>query len=226
MVVDLWAKNSIILSMKKILALILIMFFAPCAFGFSFLKQKQKFPTEGGYVGTLPNVAEKFQKPQIQEAAPVFDRVESFRDQSQIKPLPRDNPAFVNIILKKDKTSQYLNDVNDIILALEKLVNIIETKQDVQNFNAEAYYIKANVEYLRNKYKNKSETSYDSYKKLMKLNLQIQAVAKLRQDGSMYSQYLSSSDGGYIYNENNLDKQLNYLLQEINETLLVLRDVR
>ncbi|HNW26554.1 MAG TPA: hypothetical protein PLG15_02920 [Candidatus Gastranaerophilaceae bacterium] len=212
--------------MKKILVLILILFFAPCAFGFNFFKQKQKFPAEGGYVGTLPNVAEKFQKPQIQEAAPVFDRVESFRDQSQIKPLPRDNPAFVNIILKKDKTSQYLNDINDVILALEKLANIIETKQDIQRFNAEAYYVKANVEYLRNKYKNKSETSYVSYQKLMKLNLQIQTIAQLRSDGSKYSQYLASSDGGYVYNENNIDKQMDYLLQEINDTLFVLRDVR
>lgn len=200
--------------------------FAPCACGFSFLKPKQELPTDGGYVGTLPNVTERFQKSQIQESAPVFDRVESFRDKNQIKPLPRDNPAFVNIILKENKTSQYLNDINDIIIALEKLVNIIEAGQDVQNFNAEAYYIKASVEYLKNKYKNKSESRCISFQKLMKLNLQLQSIARLRADGSKYSQYLANSDGGYIYNENNIDKQLNYLLQEINDTLIVLREVR
>lgn len=212
--------------MKKILVLILIIFFAPGAFGFGFFKPKQKFPTDGGYVGTLPDLGARFQKTQIQEAAPVFDRVESFRDQNQIKPLPRDNPAFVNIILKKDKTSQYLNDINDVILALEKLANLIETKQDIQKFSAEAYYVKANVEYLKNKYKNKSESSYVSFQKLMKLNMQIQSVVQLRVEGNKYLPYLAQSDSGYVYGQNNIDRQMDYLLQEINTALVLLKDVR
>lgn len=179
---------------------------------------------DGGYAGTLPNVTERFQKSQPQTSQPLFNSVDGFNDQNQLKPVPRDNPAFVNIILKKDKTSQYINDINYIIPIVEKIEKSIENNDDVQKFSAESYFLKENVEYLRAKYQNKSEESYISFKKLMQLNMHVQTVSQLRAESAVYSPYLAYTDKGYIYNPNNIDRQLDYLLKEIQSTLVILKE--
>lgn len=210
--------------MKKVLVLILFfLMFYPQA---TFAKKKEAVPVAGssGYVGTLPNVTERFQSSQPQEALPSFEYQDGFNDQDNIKPAPRNNPAFVNIIIKKDKTSQYINDLNSIIQIVEKLQTSIENKQDVQKFNANSYFLKENVEYFRDKYKNKAEESYISFKKVMQLNTQVQAVSQLRLESEVYSPYVTATQSGNLFSKNNIDNQLNYLLEEIKQTLVVLKE--
>lgn len=209
--------------MKKIFVLILLLFCISPAFA----KQKLDKPPaaqNSGYVGTLPDLNEGTQMPEPKDSAPIFESVDGFNNQNQLKPVPRQDPAFVNIILKKDKTSQYVNDINAIIPIIEKLERYIEDSSDVQKFNAEAYYLKVNVEFLRDKYQNKSESSYTSFKKLMELNLHIQTVAQLRAEKEIYTPYMAYSGNGAIYNSNNVDRQLEYLLKEIQTTLIVLKE--
>jgi len=206
--------------MKKNLLLILILLCAQVAFA----KGKTPSSVEGGYVGTLPNVTESFQKALPQESKPIFESVDGFNDKNQLKPVPRDNPAFVNIILKKDKTSQYINDINYIIPIVEKLEAIIDNNEDIQKFSAESYYLKENVEFLRDKYKNKSEESYISFKKLMQLNMHVQTVSQLRSESAIYNPYLPYTDKGYIYNPNNINQQLEYLSKEMQDTLMILKE--
>ncbi len=217
--------------MKKIFLLALILCCAQGSTSLAFAKawqtKKSKIPpisVEGGYVGTLPDVEERFQKSKPKMSVPMFDSVDGFNDQNQLKPVPRDNPAFVNIILKRDKTSQYLNDINYIIPMVEKIEQCIEDGQNIQKFSAASYYLKENVEYLRDKYENKSESSYISFRKLMQLNLHIQTISQLRTEGEIYSPYLAYTDKGYIFSPNNIDKQLSYLLKEIQDTLIVLKE--
>lgn len=210
--------------MKKILVLFLILFcFAPA----SFAKKKPALviPAGSGYVGTLPDPTIHLQKTQPQTAQPIFDSQSAFNDKDDIKPAPRNNPAFVNIILKKDKTSQYVNDINEIIPILEKIEDSIEKGENVQKFTASAYFLDKNVEYLRDKYKNRAEESYISFKKLTELNMQAQSVSMLRGEREIYSPYLASSNKGYILNPNNIDTQLNYLLKNIQDTLVILKEV-
>lgn len=209
--------------MKKILIFILLLLFVQPA---SAKHKNTPIPQEGGYSGTLPDVTDRFQKSVPKTAAPIFDSVDGFNNQNQLKSTPRDNPAFVNIILKKDKTSQYINDLNGIIPILEKISTSIEGNYDLQKFNAQAYYLKENVEFFRDKYQNKSESSYISYKKLMQLNMQVQTVALLRSESAAYSPYLAYGEEGAIYNSNNINQQLEYLLAQINDTLIVLREAR
>lgn len=183
---------------------------------------------EGGYAGTLPTIEDlesRFQKSKLEIAQPAFESVDGFNDQNEIRPTPRDNPAFVNIILKKDKTSQYINDINAIIPIVQKIEDCIDDGQNVQKFNAASYFLNQNVEYLRKKYKNKSESSYISFKKLMQLNMHVQTIAQLRSESEIYSPYLAYTDRGYIFSPNSIDQQLNYLLKEIQDTLIVLKDV-
>lgn len=212
--------------MKKILVLFLILF---CAVPSAIAKKKEAIviPEGAGYVGSLPDVTERFQNSIQQEAAqPSFDYKDGFNDPDTIKPAPRDNPAFINIIIKKDKTSQYVNDLNSLIAIIEKLQNIIEDQQNVQKFNAESYFLKENIEYFRDKYANKAEQSYLSYKKVMSLNTHVQSVSQLRVESEAYSPYVTEAQSGNMFSQNNINTQLDYLLSDIKDTLVVLKETK
>ena len=204
--------------MKKILLILLICFFATPSFAGDEVKYNS------GYVGTLPDVTSMFQPSVPVEAKPVYDAVSGFNSSFEIKPTPRDNAAFVNIILKKDKTSQYINDINQIIPIVNSLYSSIEKGDDVQKFVAKATYFTQNVDYLREKYRNKSESNYISFKKLMALSEHVSTIATLRAEALTYNPYLAYSESGYIYNPNNINQQIQYLQDEIENVIVVLKD--
>lgn len=213
--------------MKKILVAVLI--FMVCCFQTTFIAYAKNNETpsaikDKGYIGTLPDLNQSSQKSTPEEAQPAFKYEDGFNDQNDIKPIPRNNPAFINIIMKKDKTSQYINDLNSIILIIESLQTTIEDQGDVQKFNAKAYYLKSNVEYFRDKYKNKAEGSYLSFKKVMTLNTQVQSISQLRMEREMYSPYVTEAQSGNLFSKNNINTQLDYLLSEIKTTLVVLKE--
>lgn len=215
--------------MKKVVILFLIVFgLTSAAFAGIFEKKPAKLviPESSGYVGTLPNIESGFPKADSQEFTPSFEYKDGFNDPYSIKPAPRNNPSFVNIIMKKDKTSAYVNDLNYIISIIEDLQTDIEDSQNVQKFNAQSYFLKENVEYFRDKYKNKAEESYISYRKLLQLNTHVQSIAQLRLESEAYSPYVTAQGSGNLFTGNNIDNQLDYLLKDIKSTLVVLKQTR
>lgn len=215
--------------MKKFFSLILFLFcLTSPAFASIFEKKPAKLviPESSGYVGTLPNIESGFPQSQAQESTPAFEYKDGFNDPFSIKPAPRDNPSFVNIIMKKDKTSQYVNDLNYIIAIIEDLQTDIEDNQNVQKFNAQSYFLKENVEFFRDKYKNKAEESYISYRKLLQLNRHVQSIAQLRLESEAYSPYVTAQGSGNMLTDNNIDNQLDYLLKDIKSTLVILKETR
>ncbi len=209
--------------MKKVLFLLLVIILATPQNAFA-KKIKSNSLENNGYVGTLPDITKRFQGEQQKSSTPSFEYQDGFNNPNEIKPAPRNNPAFINIIVKKDKTSPYINDLNEIIQIVEKLQNIIEDKKDVQKFNAQSYYLDKNVEYFRDKYKNKAEESYISYKRLMQLNTQVQAVSQLRLEREIYSPYIAGEGSGNSFSQNNINLQLDYLLENIRSTLAVMKE--
>lgn len=209
--------------MRKILVLILgiLLTIGP---GFSAGKMKNADLEGKGYVGTLPDISKSFATSEPKSAKPIIEGSKQFNSANEIKPVPRDNPAFVNIILKTDKTSQYLNDVNEVIPMLEKIYDAIENKDNVQRFVAKVYFLNKNCDYLRDKYTNKPESSYISFQKLMEVSMHAQSVSLLRSEAERYSPYLAYTGAGYIYNSNNIDQQLDYLKQEIEQAIIVLKE--
>ena len=191
---------------------------------YSYAKEKHENFDGKGYVGTLPDLNRGYEikevkKPQ-KEAIPAKD----FNDENELKPVSRDNPAFVNIILKTDKTSQYINDINEFIPILEDIYDLIDENSNVQLFNAKVYYFNKSAEYLRDKYKNKPESQYVSFKRLMELNTHAKSIALLRNEAEKYNPYLAYGSSGYIYNPNNVAEQMEFLKTEINQTILILKD--
>lgn len=206
--------------MKRLFAIIFILTLCvPVCFA------KTKTNYDGmGYVGTLPDITKKFAPSEPRTTKPSFEQVENFYSPDQIKPAPRDNPAFVNIILKKDKTSQYVNDINEFIPMLEKIYDSIEDRENVQLFNAKVYFFNKNADYMRSKYAEKPEGEYISFKKLMELSTHAKSVALLRAEAQKYNPYLAYGGAGYIYDPNNVDEQLNFLKIEVEQAILLLKD--
>lgn len=205
--------------MKRFLALIFIL-----VFGLPVLAKKTADYDGMGYVGTLPDVTRSFTPSEPKTTKPIIEQVEDFNSPDQVKPIPRDNPTFVNIMLKQDKTSQYLNDLNEIIPMLEKIQTSIEDNENVQLFNSKVYFFNKTAEYLRSKYSEKPEEEYISFKKLMELSTHAKSVALLRSESEKYNPYLAYGGAGYIYDPNNITQQLDYLKTEVQETILLLKD--
>lgn len=177
-----------------------------------------------GYAGTLPNLNDKIEKSKTKVSTPIFDAQEGFNDPSELKPVPRDNPAFIDIIQKKDKTSKYVNDANEILPMLEKLVDCIEDNENVQLFVTKANLLTINIDHLAEKYEGKPESYYESFRKLLEVNRYVKSISTLRREAVTYQRYLAYTASGSIYNPENINQQLQYLMEELNAAILLLRD--
>ena len=177
-----------------------------------------------GYAGNLPEIGEKIERSKTKVTTPVFEAQEGFDDPAELKPAPKDNPAFINIIQKKDKSSPFVNDANEIIPMLEKLVDCIEDNESLQLFITKANLLTLNIDNLTEKYNGKPESYYESFRKLQEVNRYVKSIALLRKEAVTYQRYLAYSESGSIYNPENINQQLQYLLEELNTAILLLRE--
>ena len=210
--------------MRKIFVLFFV-FFLTTLSCFAWGWKKTPVVEEGaGYVGTLPDLSKGFSTTESQKSKPLFQKNKNFNSSLEIKPVPRDNPAFVNIILKEDKASPYLNDINnDILPQLENILTCIEKNYDVQKFNAKVFFFNKTIEFLKTKYDGKPEFNYISFQKLLELNTQTKTVATLRSEAEKYRPYLAYTGAGYLYNDNVINEQLDFLRIEIENTIVILK---
>ena len=89
--------------MKKFILFLIIFIFTANA-GFCMIDASTGEEIKG-YKGNLPDVTERFQKYIPQTAKPQFKSIDAFNVSKGYKPVPRDNPSYVNVILKKEKIS-------------------------------------------------------------------------------------------------------------------------
>lgn len=176
-----------------------------------------------GYAGTLPNLGDKIEKTKTKVTTPIFESQDGFNNPYDLKPVPKDNPAFINIIQKKDKTSEFTNDAAEIIPMLEKLVDCIDDNENLQLFITKANLLTLNIDNLTEKYNGKPESYYESFRKLQEVNRYVKSIAALRREAVTYQRYLAYSSSGSIYNPDNINQQLQYLLEELNSAILLLR---
>ena len=176
-----------------------------------------------GYAGTLPNLGDKIEKTKTKVTTPIFESQDGFNNPSDLKPVPKDNPAFINIIQKKNKTSEFTNDAAEIIPMLEKLVDCIDDNENLQLFITKANLLTLSIDNLTEKYNGKPESYYESFRKLQEVNRYVKSIAALRREAVTYQRYLAYSSSGSIYNPDNINQQLQYLLEELNSAILLLR---
>ena len=212
--------------MKKFAVLIFILCLTSTnCYGAFFKKDNNtNVDTSKGYVGDLPDLTTEYQPSDTNVSTPIFDSTQNFHSENAVKPIPRDDPAFVNIILKKDKTSPYVNDLQEFIELLEQIYDSIEEGENVQRFNSRVYYLNANVDYFKDKYENKPESSYISYKQLVKVSDEAKDVSKIRSEAEKYKRYLAYTDTGSEYSRNNIDIRLFNLKLSVEKTINILKN--
>ena len=185
--------------------------------------------TGAGYVGTLPDVEAEFSymKKEHKEKAAAQYSVEELdkENENKLKPIPRDDDTYIDIIIKRDKTSKYTNDINSIIKILEKLRICLNTNGNIQIFNAIVSNLIDNIEYVHTEYKDKPESNYNSYNKLLMLSSQARETATFRTKSNALQKYLPYSSTDNIYTKENLDVKLENLLKSVNETIYVLKNL-
>ena len=212
--------------MKKFVALFIILSFALPSQAFFWNKKDKALEKElqgKGYAGTLPNIENKAEKTKVQVAEPMFEP-QQFNNPEELKPVPRDNPAFIDIIQKKDKTSAYVTDANNIIPMLEKLYDSIDENESVQLFVSKGNLLTVNIDYLVQKYDGKPESYYESFRKLVEVNRYVKTVMTLRKEAAKYQRFMAYTESGSIYSPANIEQQLDYLKEEINSAILLLRE--
>ena len=213
--------------MKKFLVCLILLSISLPSHAFFWNKKDKALEKElqgKGYAGTLPDIGEKIEKSKTKVTTPIFESQKGFDDPSELKPVPKDNPAFINIIQKKDKNSEFVDDANEIIPMLEKLVDCIEDNESLQLFITKANLLTLNIDSLAKKYNGKPESFYESFRKLQEVNRYVKSISLLRKEAVTYQRYLAYSESGSIYNPENIANQLQYLLEELNTAILLLRE--
>lgn len=178
-----------------------------------------------GYKGELPNVTERFQRFIPQTTRPQFQSVDAFNTSKGFKPVPRDNPTYVNVIVKKEKVSDFANDINELIPIVENVILAIENKESEQIFAARANYLYDNMEVLRKKYIDKPEQYYPAYNAVIAVSNHTKAIVSIRNEALVYSSYLPYQSDGYMYNPAYINEQLSYLLDELHNTVRLMKEV-
>ena len=126
--------------MKKIILLIFSLFIFTANAGYCVIDAATGEDIKG-YRGDLPDLTERFQRYVPQTARPQFKSVDAFNVSKGYKPVPRDNPTYVNVILKKEKP--YLTEESCL-----SLIGVRKTKR----------YETIEVEYLDTNFKKHKNT--------------------------------------------------------------------
>ncbi len=182
-----------------------------------------------GYMGTLPDVESEFSylRKEVSEKSVVPYSVEELdkMNEDKLKPIPRNNDDYVDIIIRKDNSSEYLKDVNHVIMILEKLRKCINTDQDIQKFNAIVSNLMDNVEYIKKEYYGKPEQNYLSYNRLIYISQEASSVASYRIKELTFKKYIPTNSEGNIYTKENYDMKMENLLNNVNETIFILKNL-
>ena len=184
--------------------------------------------TAAGYEGILPDIQSAMSykvKKQTVKQTPFNNTKGEEVKQKDLKKIPKENKEYVDIVVKKDKTSEYVKDIQYVITVLEKFKNYIEDGVNVQMFNACANSYIDYAYYIQMKYKNRHEKYYASYRAITGIIEDTRNAAKLRAEAAAYTKYLPYSGEGEKYSKENIDKNSQELLKKIYDTLFVLKNL-
>ena len=216
--------------MKKLIAIILLsVIFLPSQQALAFGKKKKKTTNDKGYYGRLPNINGEFgeERKSKETQSPVILNEDSFNINSKdMKEAPLNNTQYIDVIVKKGTTSDFVNDINELVPILQKLRACIEQEMDIQKFNAIVSNYIDNVAYIQNKYKNKPELYYASFERAADTAKYLKKVAITRTEAQTYNKYLGYYEVDGVYSPENIKRLLEGSLTEIEDTLTAIKEVK
>jgi len=177
-----------------------------------------------GYYGTLPNIEADFE---YKKPPPVSDSTDNFRimdsedmTDENLKSAPFDDTLFLDVIIKKEKTSQYVNDIQKIKFALNNVKKCLEEQGDIQRFNACVNVLDLYIQNLQTKYAETSSSLKESYISMIETNYYSKLLGNLRYDAIYYSRLVPVQQGQY--SEENIQLEMQKLLNRVNKTLFLI----
>lgn len=178
-----------------------------------------------GYEGTLPDLQAEMSykiKSQKVKHLPVST---GQTEPDKLQEVPRQDKEYVDIIIKKSRTSEYVKDIQPIITLLDKFKNYIEDDKDIQMFNAIASNYIDHAYAIQRKYCNRPEHHYASYRAMLSLAEDAKKVASFKSESLIYTHYLPYSEDGQKYSKQNINSYSQELLKKIYDTLYVLKNL-
>ena len=192
-------------------------------FSRKFSKKNSKSKSEQeGYSGNLPNIERNFdyKRPSSNSSRNSDIKVIEEVREEDFKPAPFDDTLFLDKIIKKEKPSNYINDIQKTKYALNNLKNCIEQKGDIQRFNGCVNMIDLQVKSLKTKYDNQSDSLRESYIDILTTNYYAKALGNLMYDAQYYARYIPTQEGKY--SKTNIEKEKADLLNRINKTIFAI----
>ncbi len=184
-------------------------------------KKEKKAATETqnkGYYGTLPDVTGDFDyKRETTQTQPKKQYSEKDLKDGLLLDAPLNDPLFLDVIIKKDKTSDYVNDVMKIKETLEKLRECINNNASIQFFNANVNVLDLQTTNLEKKYQYTAYAQSNSYYAIRHVNYSAKILGNLKFDANFYSRYMPVADS--VYAPKNIEAQSSALLDEIEKTI-------
>lgn len=181
--------------------------------------------TGAGYEGTLPDLESEMSYKIKSQKVRHLPLQTGETEPKELQEIPKTNKEYVDIIVKKSRTSEYVKDIQPVITLLDKFKSYIEDERDIQMFNAIASNYIDHAYAIQRKYCNRPEHHYASYRAMMALAEDAKNVASFKSESLIYSSYLPYSAEGQKYSKENIDASSKELLKKIYDTLYVLKNL-
>lgn len=187
----------------------------------SFFKKDKKTNVnlEGkGYYGTLPDINKDFEdKKEATQTIPQKQYSEKDLKDGLLLDAPLNDPLFLDVIIKKEKNSDYVNDLIKIKETLERLRECIKNNASIQFFNANVNVLDLQTTNLEKKYQYSAYAQTNSYYAVRHVNYSAKVLGNLKFDANFYSRYMPLGDS--VYAPKNIKEQSEALLNEIERTI-------
>jgi len=177
-----------------------------------------------GYYGVLPDIYSDFRYKKKTPSTPKDEELKiptvEELDEEEYREAPYNDTLFLDNIVKKEKTSDYVNNLQKIKYSLTCLKEALENDYDIQRTNAAINMVDLNTQYLQSKYQNQTEALKESYKQIVAVNYYSKVLGNLLYDANYYSRVVPVSDGQY--SEDNIKSEKRKLLNKVNKALFLI----
>ena len=178
-----------------------------------------------GYAGTLPDLSREFEYLKDIPLPPGSENIYTTDlDEQRLSKIPVQNSKYVEIILRQHNPSEYLLDVREMIMLLEKLKMTINTTKKLQFFNAQTGSLIHQVNYLQEKYHDKEQALRPEYQKMIDFSNKAREIAIVSAQAEIYKKYIPTSETQY--SPSAISFSMDALLPQLDEILILLKEVR
>ena len=187
----------------------------------NFFKRDKKTPQDmqgKGYYGKLPDINTDFEyRRETSDTTPKRQYSEKDLQDGLLLDAPLNDPLFLDVIIKKEKTSDYVNDIVKIKETLERLRQCINDNASIQFFNANVNVLDLQTTNLERKYQYSAYAQSNSFYAIRHVNYSAKVLGNLKYDANFYSRYMPLQDS--VYSPNNIKAKSAALLDEIDRTI-------